>query len=67
MAKKQTTAEVSAIAARILGMTDDEIYAEVVGPTNMPVASLPRSTRFPQLCREIRSICASAMGQDERK
>lgn len=66
-AKKKTSPEVSAIAARLVGMDDDKIYEAVVGETNMPTASLPRAVSFQQFCRDVRAVAASALSQDEVK
>lgn len=65
MAKKETSPEVSAAAGRIMGLNDDEIYSIVIGPNNLPAASLPRGVGFAQFCRDIRSVAASALAQDE--
>lgn len=67
MAKKQTSPEVSASAARLMGLTDDEIYARVVGNTHAPHSVMPHGVGFEQFCRDIRSVAASALAQDETK
>lgn len=65
MRKKETSPEVSASAARILNLSDDQIYEIVTGPSNTPNAVRQRGVGFEQFCREVRSIAASALVQDE--
>ena len=66
MAKKQTSPEVSEAAGRLMGLTDDDILEKVVGRVNLP-ASIPRGVGFEQFCRDVRSVAASALSQDETK
>lgn len=67
MPKRETSPEVSEAAARLLGLSDDEIYEIVMGPTNLPKPTMQRGVGFPQFCRELRSVAASALSQDEQK
>lgn len=63
--QKQTSSRISEKAGRLMNLSNDEIYTTVVGPTNMPPASLPHGVGFEQFCDDIRSIAASAVSQDE--
>lgn len=49
-----------------MGLTDDEILERVVGKVNVPSA-IPRAVSFEQFCRDVRSVAASALAQDETK
>jgi len=59
MATKSTSTKVSRVAAATMSLSDDEIWKLVV------TYGGERAVTFPQFCRDVRALAASALAQDE--
>lgn len=61
-ASKQSSQAISSLAARLIGMDDDELRKYAIIASHDPEPRLS-----PEFCREVRSLAASVMSQDETK